>query len=397
MAVDIRMKQELAEMDKEYGGENMYKMLGPTSLSWTSVDSSRMYMFTSHLKQCLTLLNPQVPRLATGMENAIGKENKSAYFKLEGTWEVIAVIDKFRFPKEMIEKDPKIREKQIYTLILYNKKEDKYEIVEKPVAENKTERFGYAYNTEFMDSLSVGDRFTDVVLYHSTSYDKMMNYRYGVNARVFFSTSTDTIEDAIPIRRGWANGIKSVEVDTISVPINDNDVLLNTQGDDDNFVPFPEVGGIVKDSMICATRRINKNHLLYDFQKSNMREIMDTDTDYYSSKYAQVYDINVYYNGDDQFPDNLFNRQLKRYYDDGNAYADAILHWCDVVKKSGSNYSKNFNYYKKKYQHWSDPTYKWVDREKPFNHIVVEFKVKAVMGLEYGSKITGRLKIARRP
>ena len=110
MAVDIRMKQELAEMDKEYGGENMYKMLGPTSLSWTSVDSSRMYMFTSHLKQCLTLLNPQVPRLATGMENAIGKENKSAYFKLEGTWEVIAVIDKFRFPKEMIEKDPKIRE-----------------------------------------------------------------------------------------------------------------------------------------------------------------------------------------------------------------------------------------------------------------------------------------------
>ena len=169
MAVDIRMKQELAEMDKEYGGENMYKMLGPTSLSWTSVDSSRMYMFTSHLKQCLTLLNPQVPRLATGMENAIGKENKSAYFKLEGTWEVIAIIDKFRFPKEMIEKDPKIREKQIYTLILYNKKEDKYEIVEKPVAENKTERFGYVYNTDFMDSLKVGDRFTTVVLYHSTS------------------------------------------------------------------------------------------------------------------------------------------------------------------------------------------------------------------------------------
>ena len=388
MPVDTHLKQKLEELDEVYGGDEMYRVFGPSSLTWSMIDSSRAYMWNQHVKQSLTLLTPDVPHLQTGFENSFGKYNH-AFKKLSGTWEVKQIIPKFNFPEEMMN-DPNVMKIQIFTLVLYNKKTDTYDVIEKPVAENLTEKFGYVYNTSFMESLKVGDKLTDKVLYRSTAYDDHMNYRYGKNARVYYSTSTDTIEDAIVIRRGWAETVKSVEIDKIQVPINDNDVLLNLYGDDNTYKPFPEIGQHVKDSLICATRRINKSHLLYDFQKSHMREVMDTDTDYYTSKESIVYDINVYYNGDDEFPTNLFNQQLKRYYDDGCRYAREILEACNQIKASGSNYTKNVSYFRSRYLRYNDKDYKWKNKDKAFAHVVLEFKVRSIVGLDLGSKITGR-------
>ena len=224
MPIDIHLKQKLEELDEKYGGDEMYRIFGPSSLTWSTIDSSRAYMWNQHIKQSLTLISPEVPHLQTGFENSFGKYNKHSYKKLEGTWEVKKIIPKFNFPDEMM-KDPNIQKIQIFTMVLYNKKTDTYDIIEKPIAEDLTEKFGYLYNTSFMESLSEGDKITDEVLYKSTAYDDHMNYRYGKNARVFYSTSTDTIEDAVVIRKGWADSVKSVEVDTIQVSINDNDML----------------------------------------------------------------------------------------------------------------------------------------------------------------------------
>lgn len=388
MPVDTHLKQRLEELDETYGGDEMFRLFGPSSLTWSALDSSRAYMWNQHVKQSLTLLNPDVPHLQTGFENSIGKYNHG-YKRLEGTWEIKQIIPKFNFPEEMM-KNPDINKIQIFTLVLYNKKTDTYDIIEKPVAENLTEKFGFVYNTSFMESLKVGDKITDEVLYKSTAYDDHMNYRYGKNARVFYSTSTDTIEDAVVIRRGWADDVKSVEIDVIQVPVNDNDVLLNIYGDDNNYKPFPDIGQSVKDSLICATRRINKAHILYDFQKEHMRELMDTDTDYYTSKNSIVYDINVYYNGDEDFPSNLFNLQLKRYYDDCCLYARNILEACNQIKKSGSKYTDNVSYYRYRYLRYNDKDYKWKNKDKAFSNVILEFKVKSIVGLDQGSKVTAR-------
>ena len=107
MAVDTHLKPKLEAIDEEFGGENMYKMFGPTALTWCTTDSSRMYMFTSHIKQTLTLLEPDVPRLATGIERTIGKYNQ-AYRKLDGTWEVTRIIPKFHYPPEIAD-EPNIK------------------------------------------------------------------------------------------------------------------------------------------------------------------------------------------------------------------------------------------------------------------------------------------------
>lgn len=388
MPIDIHLKDKLEALDKLYGGDEMFRIFGPTMLSWATTDSSRMYMFTSHLKQTLTLLNPDVSHLLTGFENIIGEKNH-AYKKLEGSWEVVNIIPKFSSLEE-IEVTEETIKNQIVMVVLYNKKTDTYDMYEKPIAENLTEKFGYIYDNSVIDSLKVGQKLKDPILYKSTSYDEHMNYRYGKNARVYHSTSTDTIEDALIIRKGWADSVTSVEIDKVSVPINDNDILLNLYGDDDNYVPFPRIGQKVKNSLICATRRINRNHLLYDFQKSHMQELMDTDTDYYVSKNSVVYDINVYYNGDAEFPDNLFYKELRKYYQDGCDYAKNILEVTNQIKNSGSNYTQNVSHYRSIYLTYNDPRYMWKNNDKIFGNIVVEFYVKSEVSLELGSKISGR-------
>lgn len=376
MSIDVHLKTRLEEADAKYGGDEMFRLLGPTLLSWTNTDSGRMYMFTSHLKQVLCLDNPDIPRLATGFENDIGRYS-NAYKQLQGTWEVKDIIRKFS-------------KGDIYTIILYNKKTDTYDMIEKKLAESLTEKFGYVYNTSFMDNLKIGDKITDPILYKSTSFDAHMNYRYGKNARVHYAASTDTLEDAIVIRRSWAESVKTVEVDDIQVSINANDIPLNLYGSGDEYRAFPDLGEHVKNSVICATRKFNKAHLLYDFQKQNMREIKTTDTEYYSPKDAEVYDINIFYNGDEAFPETLFYGQLKTYYDEICIYADKVYSWAKKIKKSGSKYTKNVTFLKSKYDHFNDPEYKWKNKDKAFGNIIVEFKVKASLGLDAGSKLSSR-------
>ena len=69
MPVDIHLKQTLEELDNTYGGEEMYRVFGPSSLTWSMIDSSRAYMWNQHVKQSLTLLNTDFPNLKTGFEN----------------------------------------------------------------------------------------------------------------------------------------------------------------------------------------------------------------------------------------------------------------------------------------------------------------------------------------
>ncbi len=380
MSVDTKLRHELEQMDEKFNGDGMVQMLGMSTLNWMNVDSSRQLMFNSHIKQLLTLINPDVPRIQTGFENTIGSYS-NAYMKLDGIWEV----------KDIIKKFPELPNSHIYTVVFYNKKKDLYEMIEAPIAESLTEKFGYSYNISRMDQMQVGDKIKDEIIYKSTSFDDQMNYRMGKNATVFYSTSTDTLEDALVVRKGWADSIRSVEIDNVQVSINTNEVPVNLYHDDKHdYKAFPDIGEEVNNSLLCAIRMINNEHLLYDFQKSMMMTTMDTDAEYYVSKHAEVYDIDVYYNGDKDFPDNKFYQQLKYYYDAGNEYAKKLYNWANDIKKSGSNYTDNIAHIRSRYMHWSDKDYKWKNKDRAFANMIVEFKVRALVPLEYGSKITGR-------
>lgn len=378
----VAFRDEYDKMNEKYDGQT-YKMSANTLLTWPSdIDASRLNMNSAETKQSLTLLNPDVPRISTGWENVLGELNVDrSYKKLEGTWEVKDIIRKFK-------------DGEIYTLVLYNPDTDTYDMIEKQIAENLIEKFGFLFNTDKMDSLQIGDIITDEIIYKSTAYDEHMNYRYGKNAKVMYSTSTDTIEDAVKIRKGWADQIRSVEVDTIQASVNTNHIPLNIYGDDKHYQVCPNFGEPIVNSMIFALRQVNKEHILTDFQNRNLRKVKNTDTDYYISEANEsyIYDINIYYNSNDPFPDNVFYHQLKEYYDEICEYADRMTEWATEIKDSGSHYTDNIPFYKSKYQHWNDPEWKFCGKEKnkPFGNMVIEFKVRSILGLVPGSKMAGR-------
>lgn len=340
-------------------------------------------MNTSETRQSLCLLNPDVPRISTGWENVLGElnKNRTPYKQLDGHWIVKDIIRKFE-------------KGSIFTVVLYNPDTDTWDMIEKPIAENLIEKFGYVYNTDRMDELKDGDELYDEIIYKSTAYDDHMNYRYGKNAKVYYTTSTSTIEDAIRIRKGWADSVESVEVDCVETNLNTNHVPLNIYGDNKHYKVLPEFGEPIKNSMVFAYRTINNDHLLSDFQNSNLRKVFATDSDFYISeaKESYIYDIDIYYNGDEPFPDNVFYHQLKGYYDEICEYAQRMSDWATKIKHSGSKYTQNIPHYKDKYQYWNDPNHKWCGKEKnkPVGWMYVEFKTKSILGLVPGSKLAGR-------
>ena len=370
------------QMDEEYGN-NMEHLWGPSLCTWPEdCDSARMYMFNSNQKQILVLDNPEVAHIMTGYENTFGKYNH-AFKMLKGLWEVKDII-------------PKFGNNIVYMMVLYNEETDTYDMVEKQCAENLTEKFGYKYNTSVMDSLKIGDKIGDIALYRSTSYDEHMDYRMGVNANVMYTTDTATIEDAIKISKSFADRVKTSEVDEVVVSINSNDVLLNLFGDfepgENEYKAFPDIGECIDDVTICAKRRVDLSHIRYDFLKEQLQTISSTGTDveYVAPKGSMIYDIDIYYNGDDEFMDNIYYRQLKKYYDMECEYAQKVTDTIKEIKKSGSKITDQVNYYLSKYRMFNNREYKWKNNDRAFNNIVLVFKTVATVSLEEGFKLTGR-------
>lgn len=380
----IASKDEYVKMDEMYEGQT-YKMSANTLLTWPGdIDGSRLYMSTAETKQCLAIINPDVPRLSTGWENPLGKLNKNrSYKKLEGRWEVRDIIQKFK-------------NGDIYTLVLYNPDEKKWDMIEKQVCESLGEKYGFFYNTDRMDQLQVGDVVEDEIIYKSTAYDEHMNYRYGKNAKVFYSTSTDTLEDAVKIRQGWANGVQSVEVDDLFTPVNNNHYPLNLYGKKKGeYKVCPDFGEPIKNSCVFALRPLKLDHVLIDFKNDALQKInFTTDTVLYISecKEAYIYDINIYYNGEDPFPDNVFFHQLHGYYEEICEYVKKMNDWATFIKNTGDDYTDNIPFYKSIYQHYNDPEWKFCGKEKnkPFGYMTIVFSVKEILGIVPGSKASGR-------
>lgn len=380
----VASKDEYVKMDEMYEGQT-YKMSANTLMTWPGdIDGSRLYMSTSETKQHLTLLNPDVPRLSTGWENPLGKLNANrSYKKLEGKWEVRDIIRKFK-------------NGEIYTLVLYNPDEDKWDMIEKQVCESLGEKYGFFYNTSRMDALNVGDVVEDEIIYKSTSYDDHMNYRYGKNAKVYYTTSTDTLEDAVKIRKGWADGVNSVEVDDVYASVNNNHIPLNLYGKEKGeYKVCPDFGEPIQNSCVFVLRPLKTDRILTDFKNEALCHVnFTTDTDYYISecKEACIYDIDIYYNGEDPFPDNVFFHQLHGYYEEICAYVDKMNEWATFIKNSGCKYTDNIPYYKSIYQHYNDPEWKFCGKEKnkPFGYMTIVFHVKEILGIVPGSKASGR-------
>lgn len=185
----LNLKEILEQKEKEFHGKD--DIFGKTLLTNPGyISSSRNVMFTSHLNQFVNLINPDVPKVFTNYENSVGKLS-TGYYKAKNNYEVYAKVPRF---------ENGTLDDHLYLLFVYDKEHDKYDVIKKEIVKDLTEKFGYGYNTEVLDSKDIGDEIEkDEILYKSTSYDEDMNYRYGTNVKVMYTIENHTIEDKVQL------------------------------------------------------------------------------------------------------------------------------------------------------------------------------------------------------
>lgn len=377
----MMLKETLQEKEQEFKFKD--DLFGMTLLTNPGyISSNRNIMFTSHLRQFVNLLNPDFPKVFTNYENIVGKYS-TGYYKAKSELQVVDKIAKFADGEH---------DGHLYLLFTYDPDKDKYDVIQKRIVEDLTEKFGFNYNNEVMDSKNVGDTIQEgEVLYKTPSYDEDMNYCYGKNTKFMYLLENNTIEDAIVCSKSFAKSMISKEVETIKVSLNDNDILCNIYGNNDSYKCFPDINEFIKDKVICAKRRIHNNQLLYDLKRSNLRKINFMSDGLFFSD-GRIVDINIYSNKlIDEIDDNNFNKQLLSYLKMQKQFYIKVYERCKQIIESGSKYSNEVNFYYKKAKEMLDPNYKWKEEDNSvFSNMIVEFLVERNVSLSVGQKITGR-------
>ena len=379
----IDIQQILAEKEKELHGKD--DLLCMTLMTFPMyISSSRAIMFTSHLKQYVCLNEPEHPKVFTNYEKVFGNLSSSIK-RAKSNFKVIDKISKF-----------KSNPKHLYFMFIYDKENDKYDVIIKRNSVELTEKFGYGFNNEKMDKLKVGDKISKgETIYKSTSYDEDDLYGYGLNAKTLYLIDNRTIEDAIVISESFANKMISKEVETIKVSLNDNDFFVNLYGNNEIYRGFPDINERIKKNIICAHRRIINDQILYDLKKSNLKDIFPLDDRIYYSKSdgeGAVIDIDIFSNKPiDEIPVTEQNEQIIEYLKNQNRFYKEVHERCDKILKSGSKYSDDVAFWWKRSKDILDPRYKWKDNNSVFGNMVIEFTVQRNVGVGRGNKLTGRL------
>ena len=375
------LKDQLTNLDKEFYGKDDF--LGMTLLTRTGyISGSRAIMTTGHLKQAMTPINPEFPKIFTEYENMVGKYS-TGIKRAKREWRVVDKIYKFE------------EGNHLYTLVVKDEKTGYFDVIQKKLVEDLTEKFGFRYNTEDLDKIQVGDLIPkDSVLYKSTSYDEYNNYRFGVNATFAYTSDVRTTEDAILVSKTFADKFRCVEVETVSVSVNDNDVLINLYGDDNNYKCFPDVGEYIKDKIICATRRINNDQIFYDFKETNLRKINFSEDVLYTEQGTggKIIDIKVYSNKSiEEMENNEYHAQVIKYHKNEMRYFKDIVEVTQDIVNENKDHSRNLNYLYKKSKDSLDEKVKWCEQhgKKPFSNMIIEFTLEREVPLKEGSKITG--------
>ena len=369
------LKDELLSANDRLQGS--LSLMGMTMLTQPAYNNSmRSVMFTSHLKQFVDLMEPDFPGFFTNGENTVGKYS-SGYRKVKNKTSVYRKIVKY----EDILENP-----TVYVLFVYDEKKERFDVWERKDSENLTEVFGYNYDNEVIDSYEEGDTIEkDTVVYKSESYDEYMNYGYGKNVPLLYTLDPYTSEDACVIAQSLCDEMKSIEINKVSIGVNDNDFLLNLYGDDTEYKPIPDIGEM-SNGEVAVKRTLFTNQLLVDFKDKALHQIFDSDTCFYKS--GKVIDIDIYCNNPD-LPDNPFNAQIIKYIKSEKKYYKEIKRTCEDIMKSGRKYTHSVDYLYKRACEFLDENKKWKG-ETVFSNLLIDITVKNTIPLQIGQKLTGR-------
>ena len=362
---------------------------------------SRKIMHGTQTEQAIQISNPEPPILSTGYENEYGYMS-SNYITSDNDYEVLAKIDKFsKLPNNH------------YWLILYSRKDNYVTMQERTPYHHISEFFGYLYDNNYLDNLNPGSTIKKGdVISKPASYDEYENRAEGLNLTTMYTACEFVKEDPIVISESAAKRFSCNLIDKIEIKINDNDILLNLYGPDDDhtvensyilntknmnerYITFPDIGQKVKDNIFCAVRReLKDEESLFTQSWDRLKSIMMTDKKYLCDN-GTVVDINVYCNNPEKLEGSMYNNQIKKYHNDTVRFAKEFVQKVKPILFDADGQVKEgliIDYNLKKMYRFMEGVANGIQyiKDKVFSNIVIEVYIQYNKPLQKGDKITDR-------
>lgn len=338
-----------------------------------SNSGSRKLMLATHLTHRLPLKNPEIPLVQTGFENEFGKHS-SSFISLDDDYMVVARVNKFSNNPD-----------HHYFLIIKNMRTDVYDIIERVSFKHITETYGYTIDNSVLDYVKLGEVFNKgTVIQKSTSYDEYNNHMDGVNLTTMYLSCNHTMEDAIIISESAAEKLTSQLIKKVTVIVNDNDILLNLYGNENEYKVLPDIGCEIKDGILCALRREKKEEALFSQSYDKLQDIFLSDDKF--TVEGKVVDIDIYCNNREALQTSLYNSQLNYYHNDKLRFCENVVSVINTLDNPKMSYELEKLYVTSKRILDGDQYIK----DRPFSNIILDIYVLEENKISTGDKLSDR-------
>lgn len=307
----LDFSDKIAETSKDI--ESLEQMLGSGLMQPFngSNSGSRKIMACTQRQHVFPLMAGEKAIIETGYEIRFG-DYSSSITRADSDYQIIGKISKFSFAPN-----------HHYWLILKDIKSNKLDVVERVSYHYITENYGYLYNNEYMDNLSVGDYIpNNTIVQKSLAFDEYNNRKDGVNFNIVYMALDDNMEDSIIFSDEAASKLTSPLIKPVQIMINDNDIPLNIYGNDKMYKIIPDIGEKIIDANLIALRKEKRDEAYYAQSVDRLRKIIMSDE--IKQVHGRVIDVDIYCNNPDIL-DNHYYAQLKLYYNELHRMAAEIV------------------------------------------------------------------------
>ena len=359
--------QKLNSIEEMLGGTLMQPFSGANS-------GARKIMSITQRSHVFSIINPEKAILETGYEIRFG-DFSSSITKADADYRVLGKVSKFSFAPN-----------HHYWLLLENCKTHELDVVERISYQYITESYGYLYNNEYIDSISIGDVIPEnTIVQKSLAFDEYNNRTDGINFNVAYLALDDNMEDSIIFSDEAAGRLTSPLVKPVEIMINDNDIPINLYGDGNVYKIIPDIGEEIRDANLIALRKEKKEEAFFAQSITNLNKLMISDDK--KQVHGRVIDINIYCNN----PDILeleYYAQIKSYYNEQQRYNREIVQliapYVSAKYKLTYDLQKLYGNAKRVMNHDQ-----YIDK-RPFSNIILEVTVLEEKQMEAGDKASNR-------
>lgn len=258
--------------------------------------AQRSMMFSSHAAQSMVIKGAEQPRIMTGYEYPIGKEELTKC-RIDQDMTILKIIPKFNpssFTDHALENIPS------WTVIAVGEDDGLVHSFDVSTYSYLHDGFGYfnrmlCMEEEKLHAGNVLEKGTKLVSSPALGDNR---FGLGTNGNVCYLGEWGSTEDACVISRSLAERGTNVAILQTKLIIGTEDIPLNLYGNEDEYKCFPNIGEEVKaDGILIGLRRNNESTFVSDMIPNRLRTTEGIHDELHKAPPgARVIDVDVYIN-----------------------------------------------------------------------------------------------------